>query len=249
MKNELILLSGADIPFIEGTLVIHQPTIYEISYIGEQVFFTGCELLKFSKETLEEGQDKIDLSNYSDFYILMSIMSDKSKSLQYNISCSELVLDLLFPNLVREWEPFLIQLIFKDKDTGLKVGYIGEDNYNIFRDILISMICLEDETKNAYNAQSELAKKIAEKFQKRKQKLASLSPKTNSSIIFSKYVSILAVGEGKDINTLMKYTIYQLFDEFKRFGLKMAYDANISARMAGASGLEQPEDWMKNIHE
>ena len=49
MDNELLLLSGNDIPFIEAQVTIHQPTIKEIAYIGEEAFFTGCELINFSK--------------------------------------------------------------------------------------------------------------------------------------------------------------------------------------------------------
>jgi hypothetical protein len=60
LDNELIFLSGADIPFIAGTVTIHQPTIYEISMIGEETLFVGCELLKFSKDTLPD-EDKIRL--------------------------------------------------------------------------------------------------------------------------------------------------------------------------------------------
>jgi len=32
--------------------------------------------------------------------------------------------------------------------------------------------------------------------------------------ILSRYISILAVGEQKDINLLLEYTVFQLFDEF-----------------------------------
>jgi hypothetical protein len=42
MENELLYLSGNDIPFIEAKVIIHQPTIKEIAYIGEKSFFTGC---------------------------------------------------------------------------------------------------------------------------------------------------------------------------------------------------------------
>ena len=47
MLNDLILLSGVDIPLKEAALVIHQPRIKEIALIGENNFFTGYELLKF----------------------------------------------------------------------------------------------------------------------------------------------------------------------------------------------------------
>lgn len=88
IKNDLLFLSGADIPFIEGTITIHQPTLYEISLIGEEALFIGCELLRFSKNILS-NEDKIRLSNYSDFNILMSIMNDKSGSMTHNVSCAE----------------------------------------------------------------------------------------------------------------------------------------------------------------
>ena len=88
ISNSLLLLSGADIPFIEGTITIHQPTLYEISLIGEDTLFTGCEMLRFSKDILTD-EDKVKLFNYTDFHILMSIMNDKSGSLSNNVSCAK----------------------------------------------------------------------------------------------------------------------------------------------------------------
>ena len=49
MLNDLLLLSGTDIPFQQAQISIHQPTIKEISFIGEEAFFIGCALLNFSK--------------------------------------------------------------------------------------------------------------------------------------------------------------------------------------------------------
>lgn len=247
MKNELLLLSGADIPFIEGTLIIHQPTIYEISMIGEEALFAGCELLKFSKDILED-QDKINLSDQTDFNILMSIMNDKSASMQNSISYAEMVLDLLFPRYVRQWVPTSGILMFGDVESGAYRGKIDSENFPVFKDILASVFCLKHSDVQEYNTQDDLAKKIAEKFQKRKQKLASLSSKPEKIAIFSKYISILTVGEHKDMNSFMKYTVYQLFDEFQRFQLKMVNDYYMQARLAGASEIKEPEDWMQDIH-
>jgi hypothetical protein len=50
------------------------------------------------------------------------------------------------------------------------------------------------------------------------------------------------------MNSLLNYTIYQLFDEFKRFQLKLAWDIHIKAQLAGAKDLEEVEDWMDDIH-
>ena len=43
--------------------------------------------------------------------------------------------------------------------------------------------------------------------------------------------------------------VYQLFDEFQRFQLKMGYDIYLKAKMAGAQDIKEPDDWMKDIHE
>ena len=245
-KNNLLLLSGADIPFIDGTATIHQPTIYEISLIGEECLFTGCELLRFSKDILS-NEDKTKLSHLTDFNILMSIMNDKSASMIYNISCARQVLDLIFPLYEVEITQDNIEL--RDRDTYALNGQINNVNFLAFKNILEQMFCLKKSTAQEYNVQGELAQKIANKFKRRQQQLAELSSSTNKIAIFSRYISILTVGEHKDINSFMKYTVYQLFDEFQRYELKVGYDVYFKARLAGAKDLKEPENWMKDIHE
>jgi hypothetical protein len=75
--DELLLLSGNDLPFPEARLTIHQPRLKEIAYITEQRFWSGCELLKFDKRSLE-SKDKVDLSNISNFNIIMTMVQEKS---------------------------------------------------------------------------------------------------------------------------------------------------------------------------
>lgn len=96
MDNELLLLSGNDIPFIEAQVTIHQPTIKEIAYIGEEAFFTGCELINFSKNILPE-QDKMNLEDKTNFDILIAILRERNAVMQRNRNCVEMVLALIFP--------------------------------------------------------------------------------------------------------------------------------------------------------
>lgn len=248
IKNDLLFLSGADIPFVEGTITIHQPTLYEISLIGEESLFTGCELLKFTKDILT-SEDKNRLKDYSDFNILMSIINDKSGSMIHNVSCAKQVLELMFPLYDIAYMPN--EMVFVDKNDKFTVcGQINDTNFLAFKEVLVDIFCLKQTTgANEYNAQGELAKKIADKFKRRQQQLAELSAKPKKVAIFSRYISILAVGEHKDMNSFMKYTVYQLLDEFQRFQLKIGYDVYFQARMAGAKDMKEPEDWMKDIHE
>ena len=46
------------------------------------------------------------------------------------------------------------------------------------------------------------------------------------------------------MNNLMNYTVYQLFDEMKRFQMKQDFDMYVQAKMAGAQDLEEVKNWM-----
>lgn len=52
MDIRLALMCGVDIPAPELQAVIHQPSIKEISYIGEQSFFVGLQSLTVNKNLL-----------------------------------------------------------------------------------------------------------------------------------------------------------------------------------------------------
>ena len=245
MDNDLIYLSGGDIPFAEAQIVIHPPTIYEIAYLGEQAFYTGIEFLRFSKNSLSE-EDKIRLESLTDFNILMSIMKEKNAIVQQNKVCMEMVLSLLFP----DYKISLDKTIILSKD-GEDSHEINEQNFEIFRSIVNKMFCLTSMgLTGEYNPAGKAAQDIAEKFRKRREKLKEQKKDGNGKIeILGRYVSILAVGEQKDLNSLMKYTVYQLFDEFQRYELKASYDLYFEAKLAGAQDLKEPKDWMKSLYE
>ena len=148
--DELLLLTGNDIPFPKAKLIIHQPHIRDIGLIEESNFFTGCHFLLIDKN----------------------------------------------------------QISFEDKN-GLDV----QTNFDIFI--------------AAMNSRDQAPHKVA---------------------VYSKYISILAVGLKKSMIDLSNYTIYQLRDEFKRFQLKQDFDIYIKAKLAGAQDLEEVENWMEDIH-
>ena len=242
MDNELLLLSGNDIPFIEAQVTIHQPTIKEIAYIGEEAFFTGCELINFSKNILPE-QDKTNLEDKTNFDILIAILRERNAVMQRNRNCVEMVLALIFP-----WYTINISkdgiVLEKEEERHL----INNDNFETFKTVFNMMFSFSRDETRDYNPSGDLAKQLAEKFKKRHQKLAELKEGKKKIDILSRYVSILAVGEHKDINSLLNLSVYQLFDEFERFKLKMSYDIYFQAKMAGAKDLKEVEDWMKDIH-
>lgn len=243
MLNELLLLSGNDIPFEEARVIIHQPTIKEIAYIGEEAFYSGCGVLNFSKDNLSE-EDRVNLKNKTNFDVLMSMIMDNSHPvMRKNCINANMVLALMFPEYQIKFSRRAIFLI-KEGET----YSINSENFEKFKEILSAIFCLHGRgEEQSYNPGGELARKIAEKFKQRKQKIAEQQGEQKVAIL-SRYTSILAVGEKKNINDLMRYTVYQLFDEFDRFELKEQFDLYIRAQLAGARDLKEVDNWKKDIH-
>lgn len=247
MIGDLLLLSGNDIPFPEAQVTIHPPTLKEIAYIGEDAFFIGCGFLNFSKNMLSV-EDKIRLKNCDDFDIFMSIILNKTEDTSSSVEAAMLVLTLIFP---------LYEVSVRDNLIVLKQGeqdfFIDKKNFKSFQTILVSMFNLILEGKNTeeYNPAGDMAKRIADKLKKRHEHLTQLNKqnqnKTENISILSTYASILSIGVQKDLNTLMQYTPYQLYNEFQRFQLKVQWDAYLQAKMAGAQNLEEVDNWMIDL--
>ncbi len=245
MIDDLLLISGNDIPFIDAQISIHQPTIKEIGYITEETFFTGCELLNFSKDILKT-EDKTNLETTSNFEVFMSIMRENNKALSKSKLSAMMVLTLIFPSYRIYIERHCIRF---DKD-GEDPHYLNEKNFETFKEILVRMFCLKKHGNGAdYNPGNKKAQEIANKLRRGREIAAAAKGEHNKIAIFSRYVSILAIGKSQDINSLLSYTVYQLFDEFERYELKYAWDLNIKQKLAGAKDVKEVDNWMKDIHE
>lgn len=118
--DTLALMAGIDIPIPELQTAIHQPTIKEISMIGEQDFFLGAQVLNLSKAMYV--QDEKLLSETTNFQIFMTIML--SKDAGHSKECVIKVLSLLFPNSTVMFTPRSLLLNF-----GGQTANIDEDNF------------------------------------------------------------------------------------------------------------------------
>lgn len=240
-NNILLLISGNDIPFTGAQVIIHQPTVKEIAYIGEENFFTGIQMLNFSKKMLS-NQGKNDLDNYSDFDIFIAILKEQNAVMRKNRDCVLMVLNLIFP---------MFDIFFQDEYIELKKGEeihkIDNNNFLEFKNIIKTIFGLNLKDSESGNILGKKANEIAEKLRKRHVILSQIKSSEKVDII-ARYVSILAAGESKDMNCLLNYTYFQLLDEFERYRLKTQYDIYISAKMAGAEGMEEVEDWMTDLY-
>lgn len=244
MINDLMLLAGVDIPFIEAQIAIHQPTLKEISMIGEESFYTGCGVLNFSKDNLSP-EDRINLVEVSNFEILMSILAGNHLDVRQNKVCALMVLSLLFPGYEIKFS--LKEITLQKED---EIRSINSENFERFKEILTAMFCLKgrgSEEHPEYNPGGKYAKEIADKIAKGRQKVAEQKGEQKISIL-SLFASIVAVGQQQDLNEVLNYTVYQLFDQYDRFELREANDMYFRAQLAGARDLKEIDNWRKNIH-
>lgn len=240
MDTRLAMICGTDIPVPSCQLVLHQPTLEEISFIGESDFFSGAQTLCLHKTMFIE--DKVLLMTTTNFQIFMMIMSEKEA--KEKKEAVKQVLTLLLPNYQVLFTPN--SLVFKKDDVTI---LIDEDNFEDLQKALRAIFCMEDGPmdQQTFNPINDRAKQIADKIMKGRQKVAELKGNSNISV-FTQYISMLTIGLHISMLELKKLTMFQLYDLVERFMLYINWDIDLRSRLAGAKPDEHPENWMKNIH-
>ena len=238
----LALMTGVDIAIPELQLSLHQPTIEEISMIGETDFFIGIQLLCVNKRVYI--QDETLLAQTSNFQIFMTMINEKQMA-DKKLAVQQ-VLSLILPKY---------QVVFTPRSMILKSGEvivtIDEDNFEFLQKVLIQQFCLQGSGQESFNPKGKKAQEIAQKLMKARQRVAEQKAKEGEGgSMFSQYLSILTVGLGSmSLFELNKITMYQLYDLVERYMLYVNWDIDIRSRMAGAKNDKPVENWMKNIHE
>lgn len=237
----LALATGVDIPIPELQTVIHQPTILEVSMMGEHNFFIGIQLLCIQKTMYIEDENL--LANTNNFQIFMTMMNEKQIADKKESVIQ--VLSLLFPNA---------KVIFTPRSLIINQGEVSstidEGNFEILQIVLQDMFCLNKTDQGTFNPVNKKAKEIADKLMKARQKVAAAKAKDQGDAsMFGQYLSILTVGLGSmTLKDCMNLTMYQIYDLVERYTLYINWDIDIRSRMAGAKGDKPVENWMKNIH-
>ncbi len=241
MDIRLALITGADIPIPECQLVLHQPTIKEIAFMGEHEFFVGVQTLTLHKSMFMD-KDKGVPESITNFQIFMTIVNGKETADKKEI-VKQLFL-IIFPKYKVLFTPNSI--LFQD-DNGNHM--VDASNFESLQEILRMVFCVNstDMDKQAFNPANDAAKEIAEKLMRGRQRVAAQSGENNHSI-FSQYLSVLVIGTQLGFNELQTYTMYQIFDLMERYSLYTNWDIDLRCRLAGGKPDTQPDNWMKNIH-
>lgn len=237
----LSLMSGIDIPIPECQLILHQPTIKEISYVGEKEFFIAIQVLTINKNIISQGETL--LADTSNFQIFMTIMNGKE-----TVDKKEYVLDvlgLIFPTKKIVLLPSSI-VLSSDGETAV----VDENNFEHLQEIIKTVFCLNNSLigETSFNPADERARQIAEKLMRGRQRVAAQKGGKQSSI-FGQYLSIITIGvNSMSLQDCINLTMYQLFDLIERYSLYTNWDIDIRSKLAGSTSDRPVENWMKDIH-
>ena len=241
MDIRLALMCGIDIPMPELQTTIHQPTIKEISYIGEQEFFIGLQTLSINKNMLPQGNSVLEST--TNFQIFMTIMKEQETKDKKDAVIN--LFQLVFPGSQVIFTPMSILLNKEGQQT-----LVDENNFDILQEIIKQIFCVNSGPMDqaTFNPADEKAREIAEKLMRGRQRVAEQKGENNSSA-FGRYLSILTIGlNAMPLSEAMNLTMYQMYDLVERYTLYLNWDLDIKTRLAGGKPDSKPDDWMKNIH-
>ena len=248
----LALMTGVDIPIPELQLVLHQPTIKEISMMGEKDFFIALQFLCLHKANYIK--DDFLLQQVTNFDIFMEVLNDKQVAQEFSNTFDlkgiiNSLITLLFGDYQVLFTPqSLILILNENKDISI---IIDKNNFDILQEKLRAVFCLNTNIlgeQGAFNPKGTKAKEIAEKLMRGRQRVAAQKKDTNESV-FVRYLSILSIGVPMDLTKLIELTVYQIYDLIERYGLLLDWDIDLRVRLAGGTPNSQAESFMKNIHE
>lgn len=241
MDIRLALMAGVDIPIPECQLILHQPSIKEIAYIGESNFFTGVQCLSIQKTMVIE--DEKLLQNTTNFQIFMTIMQEKQTADKKQDVIT--VLQLLFPQYKVIFTP---RSIMFNNEVGNFM--VDEGNFEILQQVISQIFCLQNSDQASFNPANKKAKEIADKLMKARQKVAQQkSAEGGGGSALAQYVSTLTIGlNSMSLKDALDLTMYQLYDLMERYSLYINWDIDLRSRLAGGKPDKPAENWMKNIH-
>lgn len=237
MDIRFALMTGVDIPVPECRLALHQPTLKEISFIGEEDFFTAVQTLCISKDMIQQGETLLE--DITNFQIFMTVI--KEKEMAKKKAMVQQLLLMILPNNKVTFTPNSLLIM-----GGPETIIIDEKNFDALQDVVREIFCLKSSASQSFNPVNSEAKKIADKLMRGRQRIAAEKGGTGS--VLAQYTSSLSIGLHIPITEFSKYTLYQLYDSIERFGLYIDWDIDIRSRLAGATPNGSPENWMKDIH-
>ena len=248
--DKLTLITGQSIIIGRPVISLYQPTLKELGSLGQTNFYSAAVLLAYPKKVIKLTDESM-LEYATDFDIIMTMLRQMDDMSKLNANITLLLMSLLFKDYSIKVAGNMLLL----EREGEKQIIINSENYEPIKQAIIQMFCLEDimGTTNTEikDTDGPMVRRIKEKFKKRHEILAKQKGgKSNTeNDLLSRYMSIVSIGLHLPLTELSDYTVYQLFDGYKRAQLKDSFDFYIQ-RVTSFGCVKKEEkvvNWQKNL--
>lgn len=238
--DELQISTGVDIPVEPLGLTIRQPTVKEISMLGETNYFLALQVCTVDKKTV-----RIASSEVTNWMLFNEVLKQKMEGVKN--------LRILVTNF--------LQLFFIDKITigprsliiqqGAEIVNIEPEQFELLQEIIAAIggKTLLSAQEEQYNPGNQRAAEIAEKMKKAHKRLAAMEPKPKSKGFLSRYIKAVATVTSNSLEQALAMTIMQLNEVMQTYLAWESYDLEIRSRLAGAKGDDKITHWMMREEE
>lgn len=245
-------LSGLPIEVKGCNIAITQPRMRDVCAFGEEDFLLTVSLFVNDKELISRAsQGNPQLKRYDDFQILLVVLGQEKEMMRR----VQDLFSLIFPNYYIQFSAGCID--FRIEEGGRIVGRIDPRGYPEFKRTLRELFLpsnMEDSDDSEFHPVNDKAAEIAKKLAQAREKRAKMKRDQKGGkrdSLFAIYLSSLSIGLQMDVNVLLGYTPFQLYDAFLRFSSKMAYDLYqdiATTPFADVSKMDSPQNWIGNIY-
>jgi hypothetical protein len=239
-----LYLSGCEVRIPScGMLFITQPKIKDIVKFGEMDFLTMVRMIGSPDDffsSIKEGNS--ELKEFDNFQILLEVVKASDPKIQ---EAFNKFFELCFPEYDITLTKNSIEFRLREDDKKTMVGQVQMYNFQDFSTVVRELFDSFETQKDKFNPSNELARKIAEKLEKARNRKAKDKKSSNNQSIFSLYTSVLSIGLQIDINILYNYTPFQIYDTFARYIAKQQSDLYQKIALqpfASTDSLEEPEN-------
>lgn len=243
------ILAGLPIAVPQCKVAVRQPKVIDIVAFGEDRFFEGVMILSKLEKTIAPLREaNPSLQMLSDFHIMM-ILAEQEPGYRKDLVD---FLQFILPEYKIEMAAGSINLRIEG-ESGIK-GQLNPMNFEYLQSVVKTLFLPPDsrDAEDDYNPANDRAAQIAAKLKAGNEKRQAMKAAENpTTSLIANYVSALSIGLGLDINIIYNYTMFQVYDSYKRMTTKLAYDFYskvATTPLMDVSGMTEPPHWIDDIY-
>ena len=243
-----LYLSGGQVPIRGCGVFITPPTIKAVSQFGEDDFLLAVKIVSCDRGFIVPIKEATPaLENVPDFNILLTVLQsdDQMKDVV------DRFLALVFPDYNVEVTKNMI--CFRVGDDKAMKGMVNQFNCEEFCTTVKELFSPQSRGESQeFNPANAKAEEIARKLEAARLRKSQETSGGEKASLFGLYVSVISIGMSVDINTIYRYTPFQLYDSFNRYMKKGEYDLYMKIKttpMMDTSKMEEVEHWATNMYD